>query len=226
MICTCLDDEPHSCSKTKYAWFESRKERDSKPEQESSELIINLGRIVPIKFVSKYFLKIPDKELDKITDNMSDYFLEMIRKDTPKITFNILESRLKIKYMHDCHSSMILCGRKGVRIIVDHDISKSWSDINCKTEIKMFEKCGIKVSDYVIRKKVYSYVVEPNEKFYQELRKIPHQDWDNKVVVLKTISQDVLLEIEKTAIHIGLTLDDILQLMADNIYVATLRTKL
>ena len=226
MICKCPEDEPHSCSKTKYAWFESRKERDSKPDQENSELIINLGGMIPTKFAKNYFIKMSDEEMDKMTDKMSDYFLGMIRKDSPEIDFGVLEKRLKIKYMHDYHSSMILDGRKGVRIIVDHGIAEPWSEINCKTEIKMFEKCGIKVTDYTIREKVYSYVVEQEEKFYKELRKIPDTIWFDKTSVTKTISQDVLGEIEKTTASIGFTLEDILQLMAENEYIAKLRSKM
>ena len=223
MICKCPEDEPHSCSKTKYAWFESRKVRDSKQDQKNSKLIINLGGIIPTKFARNYFSKMSDEEIDKMTDKMSGYFLGMIRKDSPKINFGVLEQRLKIKYMHDCHSSMILDGLKGVRIIVDHGMTESWSEINCKTEIKMFEKCGIKVTDYTIREKVYSYVVKPEEQFYEELKKIPETLLFDNTSITKTISQDVLGEIEKTAASIGLTLDNVLQLMAENTYITKLR---
>ena len=60
------------------------------------------------------------KEMNKITDEMSEYFLRMIEKDFSDIDFEILENRLKIKYMYDGHSAMFLDGRKGIRIIVDH----------------------------------------------------------------------------------------------------------
>ena len=60
------------------------------------------------------------KEMSKITDEISEYFLRMIEKDFSDIDFEILENRLKIKYMRDGHSAMFLDGRKGIRIIVDH----------------------------------------------------------------------------------------------------------
>jgi hypothetical protein len=226
MTCTCTKGEPHSCSQTKYAWFESRKERDSKPNQENSTVITNSGGMIPTKFAENYFLKKSNDEMDTMTDQMSDYFIGMIRKDSPEIDFDVLEKRLKIKYMHDSHSSMFLDGRKGMRIIVDHEKAEPWSAINCKTEIKMFEKCGMKVTDYTIAEGVYSYVVQTEEKFYRELRKIPDTDWLNKVGVARTISQDVLGQIEKTVASIGFTLQDVLKLMAENTYITELRSKM
>jgi hypothetical protein len=226
MTCTCPKGEPHSCSQTKYAWFESRTERDSKPNEENSKLIINSGGMIPTKFAENYFLKKSDEEMDTITDEMSNYFLGMIRKDSPDIDFGVLEKRLKIKYLHDGHSSMFLDGRKGVRIIVDHEMAEPWSAINCKIEIKMFEKCGMKVTDYTIAEGVYSYVVQLEEKFHKELRKIPDTEWFGKVGVARTISQDVLGQIEKTATSIGFNLEDILQLMAENEYIMELRSKI
>ena len=100
----------------------------------------------------KELSKISNEEMDEMTDKMSDYFLRMIKKDFSDIDFGILEKRLKTKYMHDGHSVMVLDGRNGVRIIVDHGITKQWSEINCKTEIKIFKKCGMKVTDYTITK--------------------------------------------------------------------------
>ncbi len=91
----------------------------------------------------KELSRMSDDEMEKIVDKMSDYFLRAIEEDLSKINFDSLEKRLKTKYMHDEHSAMFLDGRKGIRIIVDHGISKQWSEINCKTEIKIFEKCGI-----------------------------------------------------------------------------------
>ncbi len=226
MTCTCPKGEPHSCNKTKYAWFESRTERNSKPNQDNSTLIINSGGMLPTKFAENYFSKKSDEEMDTMTDEMSDYFLGMIRKDSPDIDFGVLEKRLKIKYLHDGHSSMFLDGRNGVCIIVDHEMAEPWSAINCKTEIKMFEKCGMKVTDYTIGEGVYSYVVQSEEKFYKELRKIPDTEWFGKVGVARTISQDVLGQIEKTAISIGFTLDDVLKLMAENEYIRELRSKI
>ena len=226
MTCTCAKGEPHSCSQTKYAWFESRKERDSKPDQENSTVIINSGGIIPTKFAENYFSKKSDEEMDTMTDQMSDYFIGMIRKDVPEIDFYVLERRLKIKYMYASHSSMFLDGRKGMRIIVDHGMAEPWSAINCKTEIKMFEKCGMKVTDYTIAEGVYSYVVQTEEKFYRELRKIPDTEWLNKVGVARTISQDVLVQIEKTIASIGFTLEDVLKLMAENTYIMELRSKM
>ena len=152
------------------------------------DLIINSGAIIPKKFAKNYLSKMSDDEMENTTDNMSDYFLEMIRKDSPKIDFKILEKRLKIKYMYDGHSAMILNGRKGVQIIVDHEMPNPWSEINCKTEIKLFEKCGMKVSDFRIREKIYSYVIESEEEFYKELRKMPDTFWFDKSKVTKTIS--------------------------------------
>ena len=226
MTCTCPKDEPHSCDQTKYAWFESRKERDSQPDQENSKLIINSGGIIPKEFAKYYFLKMSDDELDKIADKMSNYFLSMITKDSPVIDFGVLEKRLKIKYMYDCHSSMFLDGRKGVRIIVDHGMAEPWSEINCKTEIRMFEKSGMKVNDSIIGKKVYSYVVQSEEKFYNELGKIPDSTWIGMASMTQSIPQDIIGQIEKTATSIGFTLEDILQLMAENAYIMKLRSKM
>ena len=127
--------------------------------------------------------------------------------------------------MRDDHSTMFLDGRKGVRIIVDHGIDEQWSKINCKTEIKIFKKCGMKIIDHIISKKVYSYLVQPKEKFYKELVKIPDSEWSGMTSVTKTISQDVLEQIEKTAANIGFSLEDILQLMAENAHITELRSK-
>jgi len=174
----------------------------------------------------KELSRMSDKEMDMMTDKMSDYFLREIRKDSSEIDFGVLEKRLKIKYMRDGHSVMFLDGRKGVRIIVDHGIAEQWSEINCKTEIKIFRKCGMKVTDYTIAEKVYSYVIQPEEKFYTELEKIPDSEWLGMTSITKTISQDVLGQIEKTAASIGFTLEDILQLMAENAYITKLRSKM
>jgi len=169
--------------------------------------------------------RISDDEINKIADKMSDYFLKDIRKNSFSIDFNILEERLETKYMHDGHSAMFLNGRKGVRIIVDHGMSEQWSEINCKTEIKLFEKCGMRHTDHIIRKKVYSYLIQPEKKFYKELEKIPDSEWLSMTSVAKTISQDILGLIEKTATSIGFTLEDILQLMAENRFITELRSK-
>ena len=83
----------------------------------------------------------------------------------------------------------------------------------------------MKVTNHTIREKVYSYVVQPEEEFYKELEKIPNSQW-NAMSVTRTISQDILGEIEKTAAKIGFTLKDILQLMAENTYVTELRSKM
>jgi len=174
----------------------------------------------------KELSKISDEEIDKMADKMSDYFLRMIRKDSTDIDFSVLEKRLKIKYMRDCHSAMFLDGRKGMRIIVDHGIAEQWSEINCKTEIKIFEKCGIKVIDYIIGKKVYSYVIQPEEKFYKELEKMPDTAGFGETSITKSIPQDVLGQIEKTAAGIGFTLEEVLQLMDENAYITELRSKM
>jgi len=158
--------------------------------------------------------RISDDEINKIADKMSDYFLKDIRKNSFSIDFNILEKRLETKYMHD-----------GQRIIVDHGMSEQWSEINCKTEIKIFEKCGMRHTDHIIRKKVYSYLIQPEKKFYKELEKIPDSEWLSMTSVTKTISQDILGLIEKTATSIGFTLEDILQLMAENRFITELRSK-
>ena len=226
MTCTCSKDDPHSCGQTKYAWFESRKERDSKPDQENSELIINSDGIIPKEFAKYYFSRMSDEEMDEITDKMSNYFLKIIRKDSPVIDFDVLEKRLKIKYMYDCHSSMFLDGRKGLRIIVDHGMTEQWSEINCKTEIKMFEKSGMKVNNHIIGEKVYSYVVQSEEKFYEELGKIPDSTWFGMASIAQSIPQDLLGQIEKTATSIGFTLEGVLKLMAENAYIMELRSKM
>jgi len=174
----------------------------------------------------KKLSRMSDDEIDKMADKMAEYFLINVRKDSSNIDFDILEKRLKTKYMHDGHSSMILDGRKGVRIIVDHEIAEQWSKINCKTEIKIFEKCDMKVTDQIIGEKVYSYVVQPEEKFYKELEKIPDNEWLGMTSITRTISQDVLGQIEKTATSIGFTLEDVLQLMAENAYITKLRSKM
>jgi len=174
----------------------------------------------------KELSRMSDEEMDKMTDKMSDYFLRGIRKDSSNIDFGVLEKRLKTKYMHDDHSAMFLDGQKGVRIIVDHGTAEQWSEINCKTEIKIFKKCGMKVIDHTIGEKVYSYVVQPNEEFYKELGKIPDSEWLGTTSVTRAIPQDVLGQIEKTAANIGFTLEDVLQMMAENAYITELRSKI
>jgi len=106
----------------------------------------------------KELSKMSDEQIEKMTDKMSDDFLSVIRKNSSNIDFDIIVKRLKTKYMRDDHSTMFLDGRKGVRIIVDHGIDEQWSEINCKTEIKIFKKCGMKITDHIISKKVYSYL--------------------------------------------------------------------
>ena len=162
--------------------------------------------------------------LDKITEKTSDDFLKEIKENCSNIDFGIIEERLKAKYMKDGHSAMILDGRKGIRIIVDHGGNEEQSEINCKTEIKIFEKCGMKITEHTIRKKVYSYVIQPEKEFYQELEKIPDSEW-TEMSVTRTISQDILGQIEKTATNIGFTLEEILQLMAENAHITKLRSK-
>jgi len=174
----------------------------------------------------KELSRMSDDEVDKITDEMSDYFLGAIRKDYSEIDFDSLEKRLKTKYMHDGHSAMFLDGRKGVRIIIDHGISEQWSEINCKTEIKIFEKCGVEVTDNIIGEKVYSYGVQREKKFYKELEKIPNSEWLGTTSITRTISQDVLGQIEKTVASIGFTLEAVLQLMAENAVITELRSKI
>ncbi len=174
----------------------------------------------------KELSRMSDEQIDKIADKMSDNFLRVIRKNSTNIDFDSIVKRLKTKYMRDDHSTMFLDGRKGIRIIVDHGIDEQWSEINCKTEIKIFEKCGMKVTDHIIAKKVYSYLVQPKEKFYKELGKRPDNEWLGMTSVTKTISQDVLEQIEKTAANIGFSLEDILQLMAENAYITELRSKM
>ena len=164
--------------------------------------------------------------LNKITDKMSDDFLKKIKENSSNIDFSIIEEKLKTKYMQEGHSAIILDGRKGIRIIVDHGIDERYSEMNCKTEIKIFEKCGMKVMDHIIAEKVYSYLVQPDEKFYKELEKIPDSEWLSTTSVTKTISQDILGQIEKTATSIGFTLEDILQSMAENAYISELRSKI
>lgn len=72
---------------------------------------------------------------------------------------------------------------------------------------------------------MYSYVIQPEKEFYQELEKIPDSVWI-EMSVTRTISQDILGEIEKTAENIGFTLEEILQLMAENTYITDLRSKM
>ena len=174
----------------------------------------------------KELSRMSDEQIDKMADKMSDDFLRVIRKNSTNIDFDTIVKRLKTKYMHDDHSTMFLDGRKGVRIIVDHGIDEQWSEINCKTEIKIFKKCGMKIIDHIISKKVYSYLVQPKEEFYKELGKIPDSKLLGMTSVTKTISQDVLEQIEKTAANIGFSLEDILQLMAENAYITELRFKM
>jgi hypothetical protein len=90
----------------------------------------------------------------------------------------------------------------------------------------MFEKCGMKVTDFTIREKVYSFVVLPEEKFYKELGKIPETEWLDKTSITKGISQDILGQIEKTAKSIDFTLEDILLLMAENAFITNIRSKI
>jgi hypothetical protein len=58
------------------------------------------------------------------------------------------------------------------------------------------------------------------------LEKIPDSEWLTTTNVTRTISQDVLGQIEKTAASIGFTLDGILQLMAENAFITQLRSKM
>ncbi len=162
--------------------------------------------------------------LDKIVETTSDDFLKEIRDTFSNIDFEIIRERLEAKYMQGDHSAMILDGRKRIHIIVDHGMNKQQSGINCKTEIKIFEKYGMTVTDHIIGEKVYNYVVQPEKEFYQELEKIPENEWSG-MSVTRTISQDILGEIEKTASSIGFTLDEISQLMAENAYITELRSK-
>ncbi len=147
-------------------------------------------------------------EMQTHLDKISYDFLKDIKEDSSKIDFAIIKERLKTKYMQEGHSVMILDGRKGIRIIVDHDENEEQSEINCKTEIKIFEKCGMKVTEHIIGEKVYSYVIQPEKELYQELEKIHDSEW-TEMNVTRTISQDILGEIEKTATNIGFTLGEI-----------------
>jgi len=63
----------------------------------------------------------------------------------------------------------------------------------------------MKVTEHAIGEKVYSYVIQPEKEFYQELEKIPDSEWE-KMSVSRTISQDILGEIEKTATTLDLHL--------------------
>ncbi len=164
--------------------------------------------------------------LDKITEKISDDFLKEIKEDFSNMNFSIIEEKLKVKYMKKGHSAMILDGKKGIRIIVDHGENKEQSEINCKSEIKIFEKCDMKVTEHIIGKKVYSYLIQPEEEFYKELEKIPDDKWLDATNVTRTISQDILGQIEKTGTSIGFTLENILQLMAENTYITELRSKM
>ncbi len=83
----------------------------------------------------------------------------------------------------------------------------------------------MKITEHTIGEKVYSYVIQPEKEFYQELEKIPDSEW-TKMSVARTISQDILGEIEKTATNIGFTLEEILQLMAENTYITELISKI
>jgi len=83
----------------------------------------------------------------------------------------------------------------------------------------------MKVTDYTIAEKVYTYVIQPEKEFYKELEKISYSEWLGITSITKTISQDVLGQIEKTAASIGFTLEEILQLMAENAYIMELRSK-
>jgi hypothetical protein len=164
--------------------------------------------------------------LNKITEKISDDFLKEIKEDSSNMDFSIIEEKLKVKYMEKGHSAMILDGKKGIRIIVDHGENEEQSEINCKSEIKIFEKCDMKVTEHIIGKKVYSYLIQPEEEFYKELEKIPDDKWLDATNVTRTISQDILGQIEKTATSIGFTLENILQLMAENTYITELRSKM
>ena len=73
---------------------------------------------------------------------------------------------------------------------------------------------------------MYSYGIQREKKFYKELEKIPDSEWLTTTNVTRTISQDVLGQIEKTAASIGFTLDGILQLMAENAFITQLRSKM
>ena len=71
---------------------------------------------------------------------------------------------------------------------------------------------------YLEKGSIYKRVIK-------ELEKIPDSEWLSTTNVTKTISQDILGQIEKTAKSIGFTLEDILQLMAENRFITELRSK-
>ena len=58
------------------------------------------------------------------------------------------------------------------------------------------------------------------------MEKIPDTEWFDDASITKSIPQDVLGQIEKTAISIGFTLEEVLQLMDENAYITKLRSKM
>jgi len=61
---------------------------------------------------------------------------------------------------------------------------------------------------------------------YKELEKISDTAWFGESSITKSIPQDVLGQIEKTAASIGFTLEEVLQLMDENAYITELRSKM
>ena len=216
---------PHRCDPLKYAWFESRTVRDSKPEQDYSDLIISQNAMIPKEFARFYSSNLSDDDLDSLSDEMAEYFLGFIRKDTPIVDIDILEDRLKIKYQFDSHSATVLNGRTGLHVIVDHGLTSFWSEINCRAETRMFEKCGFKILRKVKTNKIYSYLVKHPDNISKLLQQIPKDSWVDASKLPNSIPQDMIGEITKTAKQAGYSIDDVLQLIAENAYILQLKPK-
>ena len=181
--------------------------------------------MIPKEFARYYSSNLSDDDLDSLSDQMADYFLEFISKDTPTVDIDILEDRLKIKYQFDSHSAMVLNGRTGLHVIVDHGLTPFWSEINCRTETRMFEKCGLKILRTAKTKKIYSYLVRHPDEVSKLLRQIPQESWIDASKMPNSIPQDMVGEITKTAKQVGYSIDDVLQLIAENTYILQLKSK-
>jgi len=60
----------------------------------------------------------------------------------------------------------------------------------------------------------------------KELEKIPDTAWFGEASITKSIPQDVLGQIEKTAASIGFSLEEVLQLVDENAHITELRSKM
>jgi len=91
----------------------------------------------------------------------------------------------------------------------------------------MFEKCGMKVTDHTIGDEIYSYVVQSNDDFHEEMGKIPNSVWRTATAdITKTFPKKLLEQMKETANSIGITIEELLKLMVEDAYITELRSNM